>query len=176
MSETARDLEALVQAHWQEVYGMLLALTRKRSVAEDLAQEVFLLALKKRLQPGPQVAGWFKSAAWRLAMNELRRRQPLSRDFIHLQDLGTKMEPPGLQDSAPSFTAELAALRHCLDELNQNDHSLLAGRYDLERTLPELSTALGQTVGYLKQRLFRLRARLASCIRKRLMVEASGDA
>jgi len=41
MPQVAEGLEALVQAHSREVFGLLMAITRNQATAEEMTQEVF---------------------------------------------------------------------------------------------------------------------------------------
>ncbi len=165
MAYAGDNLEALVAAHGKEVYGLLLAITRNPSTAEELTQEVFVVALKKGVKPGKGMRLWLREVARRLAMNELRRKRPAV--------LGSEVDLtalPGAAAAAPSesFEEELAALRRCLGELGDGDRGVIADRYEKSEPLASIAARCGQTEGYMKQRLFRLRKRLADCVQKRL--------
>ncbi len=167
MAHTGENLEALVNAHGKEVYGLLLAITRNSATAEELTQEVFVVALKKGMEPGKGMRFWLREVARRLAMNELRRKRPTT--------LGSEIDLaalPGASSGAPdiegNFEDELAALRRCLSELGDEDRGVLADRYEKSEPLASIAARCSQTQGYMKQRLFRLRKRLAECIRRRL--------
>ncbi len=167
MAEAGHELELLVSAHGKEVYSLLLAITRNRATAEELAQEVFLVALKKGMRAGRGMRLWLREVARRLALNELRRKRPAY--------LGSEAELAGLA-AAPAeagvvpadFNEELAALRKCLAELGAADRDLLARRYERTEPLASIALRCEQSIGYIKQRLFRLRKRLGGCIRRRL--------
>ncbi|MHC4914357.1 MAG: sigma-70 family RNA polymerase sigma factor [Planctomycetota bacterium] len=167
MGPGAGDLEALVNAHAREVYGLLLAITRNPATAEELTQEVFVVALRKGMRPGIGMRLWLREVARRLAMNELRRKRPSA--------LGGDAElaalPAAGRAGGPAerdFEEELAALRKCMAELGNEDRGVLADRYERGEPLASIAARLSQTEGYIKQRLFRLRRRLAECIRRRL--------
>jgi len=155
-------LEALVNAHSREVYGLLVALTGNPATAEELTQDVFLVALRKGMRPGPGMRLWLREVARRLAMNELRRKRPEAMNLSEAQ-LATGGEPP-----RAGFEEELAALRRCLAELAETDRLLLAARYERQAPLEVVAGELAQSIGYLKQRLYRLRKRLAECVRRRM--------
>jgi len=171
MAYAASDLEALLSAHSREVHGLLMAITRNQALAEELTQEVFLVALKKQVRPGPGMRLWLREVARRLALNELRRKRPEPLDLAVAQLAGDSPEAA----SRASFEEELAALRKCLAELPDPDRQLLAGRYERQEPLEIAAANLSQTVGYLKQRLFRLRKRLADCVRRRLGVSSGSE-
>jgi RNA polymerase sigma-70 factor, ECF subfamily len=164
MPNATSALEALIGAHSREVYGLLMAITRNQAIAEELTQEVFLVALRKQMRPGPGMRLWLRDVARKLALNELRRKRPEALDFSGVEPVASGPEPgPGA-----SFEEELAALRKCLAELPEADRQLLASRYQQQEPLEVAAANFSQSVGYLKQRLFRLRKRLAECVRRRL--------
>ena len=165
---TPGDMQSLLKAHWREVYSVLVAITRDPATAEDLSQEVFVVAFNKGLVPGPGMRQWLKEVARRLAMNELRRKRPQVLDPAHLQALAPASETPNPAAPETPFDDRLAALRRCLDELDPSDRAVLAARYGQDGRLAALAEQFRQSVGYLKQRLLRLRRRLSDCLRRRL--------
>jgi len=172
MTYASADLEALISAHSREVHGLLMAITRNQAIAEELTQEVFLVALRKQMRPGPGMRLWLRDVAKKLALNELRRKRPEALDF-------SGSEPPGgSPEAAPraSFDEELAALRQCLAELAEPDRKLLASRYERQEPLEVAAAGFTQSVGYVKQRLFRLRKRLPDCVGRRLGAREGGVA
>ena len=56
------------------------------------------------------------------------------------------------------------------------DRQLLAARYERGELLAAVAGRCQQSVGYLKQRLFRLRRRLAKCVRHQLAGSEAGGA
>jgi RNA polymerase sigma-70 factor (ECF subfamily) len=173
MADAAGDLEALVGAHGREVYSLLLAVTRNASTAEELTQEVFLVAFKRGMRPGEGMRLWLREVARRLAMNELRRKRPSA--------VGSELDLAPLRSADPhgagrGFEEELEALRKCLGELGEEDREVLADRYERSEPLASIAARRRQSQGYVKQRLFRLRGRLADCVRRRLAGSGvSGD-
>lgn len=163
MADASGGLEALVNAHSREVYSLLLAVTGNPATAEELTQDVFLVALRKGMRPGPGMRLWLREVARRLAMNELRRKRPEPADLAAAEPAGSS----GPAERA-SFEEELAALRRCLESLAGDDRQLLAARYERSEPIEALAAELAQSMGYIKQRLFRLRKRLADCVRRRL--------
>jgi RNA polymerase sigma-70 factor (ECF subfamily) len=167
MGPGAGELESLVNAHAREVYGLLLAITRNPATAEELSQEVFVVALRKGMRPGAGMRLWLREVARRLAMNELRRKRPAAlggaAELAALPGAGGRAGP-----AEHDFEDELAALRRCMSELSDEDRGVLADRYEKNEPLASIAARLSQSEGYIKQRLFRMRRRLAECIRRRL--------
>lgn len=157
---------------------MLTAILRDRAAADDVAQDVFVLALRRGLSPGPGAGVWLRRVARYLALNERRRRRPLPVDPQTLAELADMAPRTGVADGdEPPFERQLAVLRSCLAELATDDRELLEGRYARLAPLATLAQCCDQSPGYVKQRLFRLRRRLGACVRRRLALgEVTGEA
>ena len=171
MDDESNGWDSAFQLHWKEVYSVLLVITRQPAVAEELAQDVFLLAIKKNMRPGPEMTRWFKAVARRLAMNELRRKRPSVVDPSALQEVSGIEAGPGSPSEDSAFEAELPALRECIKLLPESDRGVLAARYEHDISLAEIAASNGQSAGYMKQRLFRLRKKLEECIQQRMKLE-----
>jgi RNA polymerase sigma-70 factor (ECF subfamily) len=160
-------IEGLVRAHWAELRAMLTVLTGNLATAEDLAQEVFALAVRRGLEPGSGARQWLRKAARYLALNERRRRRPAAMAPDEVARLA-ESDPASPPEREPAFEETLAALRKCVEELQPSDRELLAARYERSVPLERVAADSAQSVGYVKQRLFRLRRRLGECVKRRL--------
>jgi len=167
MAETRSSVEELTTCHWRELHGLLLAITRNAVLAEDLTQEVFVVALRKGMEPGPSTRLWLREVARRLAIAELRRKRP--KTLANFEQLIESIELPGAPVPAAEFSDELTALRACIEELPTGLREIVALKYEKEKPLADIAGHTGKTVGYLKQILFRLRKRLGDCIRRRFV-------
>jgi RNA polymerase sigma-70 factor (ECF subfamily) len=161
------DLTKLVRAHWREVYALLVAITRHPAMAEDLAQEVFLVAHRKQIRVGNGARLWLREVARRLAMNELRRKRPAPTAPEELERLIDSDAAHADEAVSDEFGERLAALRACLEDIPVPDRAILAARYENGIPLARIATDNQQSVGYIKQRLFRLRRRLAECVQRK---------
>ncbi len=167
MADHEHELEQLVHAHSREVYGLLLAITRNSSTAEELTQEVFIVAMKQKKTGGEAIRPWLRGVARFLALNELRRKRPHSAGDESALNLLCQ-QPLSSKEDRSDFDEEVSALQTCLKTLKDDDRLLLARRYEKSIPLESIAQKCGQSSGYIKQRLFRLRKRLAECIRRRL--------
>jgi RNA polymerase sigma-70 factor (ECF subfamily) len=171
MAKTPSGIEELSACHWRELNGMLLAITRNATLADDLTQEVFVVALRKGMRPGPETRLWLREVARRLAIAELRRRRP--KTVENFEQFIESIEPSKTDVPETEFSEEVGALRACIQELPEKQREIIVLKYEKGATLADLSDRTGKTVGYLKQVLFRLRKRLADCVRRRLATGVS---
>ena len=150
----------LVTRFQGSVYAMALARVRNPLEAQELAQDVFVHAMRKlpQLRDPRCFAGWLRRITARMAINRLTRRGPL---------FGAD---PEVLDAieAKSRTAEehyevgeaVAQLKEALAELKPLDRKTLEAFYLRGRTLLEMAREFDVPTGTVKRRLHVARQRL----------------
>jgi RNA polymerase sigma-70 factor, ECF subfamily len=73
--EATADFEAVFQAQWSRVYGVIFRLVGDPAEAEDLALETFCKLHQNPPRAGKNVPGWLYRVATNLGLNALRSRQ-----------------------------------------------------------------------------------------------------
>lgn len=147
---------ALVERHGPMVVRAAEAILRDRHGAEDVAQAAFLVLAQKAagLRKSETVAPWLHRVAWRLAIDELRRRQSRQR-----------REEENVRMNTPASPADLAAIHEELGGLPDRYRSALVLCY-LEGEPPEAAARhLGLRAAALRKRLERAR----ELLRKKLV-------
>ena len=169
------DLQAfnqLVLAYQDQVYGLCLRMLGAQQPAEDVTQEAFISAYRNvRRMRGPSVKSWLLRIASNACIDELRRRQrrpQISIDYRRDSDeTETSFDVP---DSTPG--PEQLALRQELRSALQlellelpPDQRLAIVLCDIEGlAYEEVAEAMGTSVGTVKSRISRGRARLREAI------------
>jgi len=150
----------LVTRFQGSVYAMALARVRDPLEAQELAQEVFVHAMRKlpQLRDARCFAGWLRRITARMAINRLTRKGPL---------FGTE---PGILDGvagagrAPDESLELneakAGLHAGLAKLKALDRATLEAFYLRGRSLKQMSREFEVPTGTIKRRLHVARQRL----------------
>ena len=171
------DLEAfnaLVVVYQDQVYRLCLRMLGSPPAAEDVTQETFLSAYRHAARMrGPSVRGWLLRVASNACIDELRRRrrQPqLSLDAANGPASERRLDVP---DRAAG--PEQIALRVELGEGLQRellrlpvDQRLAVVLSDVEGlSYEEISIAMGRSLGTVKSRISRGRARLREALRAR---------
>jgi RNA polymerase sigma-70 factor (ECF subfamily) len=138
-----------------------LALTRNRSAADDLVQEVAMKALTANASfvPGTNFSAWLHRIMINHFISGIRRQ----RELTDLDQLPEVAIPAAQQDQTDLRELNLAFLRLPKDQ--QDALRLIAVE---ERSYDEVSDATGCAVGTLKSRVHRARMQLRS--------EMSGEA
>ena len=136
-------------------------------LAEDILQEVFVVALQRaeQFREGTHFRAWVREIALRTAWAHLRKagRGPGALDPDTLEAVARVVEVP-----PEVWEAERAALQRCVAGLEAESRELLRLRYVEEAPLARIADRRRTTVDGIKGLLKRLRARLADCVAWRL--------
>ncbi len=175
------DLEAfnaIVVAYQDRVYNLCLRMLGSPQAAEDASQEAFLSAYRSvsRMR-GPSVRAWLLRIAANTCIDELRRRRrrpQLSLEAPTPSAAGGDTERP-LEVADPDAGPEHLALRGELCEALQAellrlppDQRLAVVLCDVEGlSYEEIAVSMGSSVGTVKSRISRGRARLREALRAR---------
>lgn len=169
----AGDLAAfngLVERYQQTVYAVVLRLVRDRYLAEDIVQDAFLRAYTALDDfRGGSFRAWLLRIAHNRALDVLRSRQ--RRPEAPLEPSGDDQSPSRATDSSqpsPFDHAARADLRRRLDAaLAQlpDDQRVTVVLSDIEGfSYEEIAAITGVSLGTVKSRLSRGRARLRSLL------------
>jgi RNA polymerase sigma-70 factor, ECF subfamily len=158
-------IQAFVQHHQRLVFAFLTRLLGPRAVIEDLAQEVFVRALRALPRfdvRGPaRVSTWLLTIASRLVLDEKRRAPQISMIVELDLDAAVPVDSP----ERIRHRRELAdALAKAVDSLSpdQREAFILAEIHGL--TMDELAEVTRVAVGTAKARLSRARERLREAL------------
>ena len=174
----AGDLDAfntIVVAYQDRVYGLCLRMLGSPQAAEDAAQDAFLSAYRNagRMR-GQNLRAWLFRIAANVCIDEIRRRR--RRPQLSLETPapeGDDARPLDVPD--PAAGPESLALRGELGEALQQellglppDQRLAVILCDVEGlSYDEIATTMESTVGTVKSRISRGRARLRESLRAR---------
>lgn len=156
--ELSDRLEHLYRSYHQALLNYLYRLVGDSSQAEELAQEVFVRALRAlgRLPEDANHRAWLYRIATNLAYDRLRRRRLLT--WLPLLD-GDQDAPvsPTVERKTESGWAEQEAVQQALQELPAKYRAPLILFSMQEYSVREISQALGLSEGAVKTRLYRAR-------------------
>jgi RNA polymerase sigma-70 factor (ECF subfamily) len=146
------------------VFASALTKLRDAGEAQELAQEVFVHAMRKlpQLREPRCFAGWLRRITARMAINRLTRRGPL------------RGADSGLLEAVPSVTAgplddlvraeQRSAVQAGLRRLKPLDRQALEAFYMRGRSLKRIARELAVPVGTVKRRLHVARRRLKAVL------------
>jgi RNA polymerase sigma-70 factor (ECF subfamily) len=150
--------DEIYNGHYLDIVRYGVRRLAEVDAAADLAQEVFVVAWRRREQVPDNSLPWLYGVARRLLANHRRaqRRAPLTQPF-------TDLLRPAPADH-PQSVAALADLAAALVQLSDIDQEILRLIGWEQLTLGEAATVLGCSHTAAKVRLHRARRRLAAAM------------
>ena len=159
----------IVRAEQDRVRAYFAVRLARSGEAEDLAQEVFLIAFRKlhEFEPSRPIRPWLKGIAHNLLRNHVRkfRAEPIggSEELqLVLDSYHERHEKSG------DIALALEALGECLEELGGAARDLISARYLNEESIKEMCKRTGRRHSALTMQLHRIRATLADCVGRKL--------
>lgn len=166
------DLEAfgrLVRLHQRAVLACLAVRMDDPNDAEDLAQEVFIVAHGKlaEFDPARPLGPWLRGIAHHLLQNHRRKYRPAA--VGHDAELQAVADE-GIERAHASGGEEglLGAMGRCLETLDPGSRDLLRLRYGEALPLGDVCARLGRKHSAVTMWLHRLRLGLRDCIERRM--------
>lgn len=159
---------------WQpRLYAFILSLTGDRNESDDVLQNANVALLQKQTayRPDAQFGAW----AMQIAYYEVRRHWSASEkarqhfDSQLLDQLAARM---GQLAGEPA--AELVFLRECMARLSAQEREILARRYGGD-SVQVIAERCGRPAGSISQTLYRIRSKLAECVKRALQAERRDD-
>jgi RNA polymerase sigma-70 factor (ECF subfamily) len=157
----------LVTRFQASVYAMALARVRDPIEAQELAQEVFVHAMRKlpQLRDARCFAGWLRRITARMAINRLTRKGPVfGTEPEFLDGVEGDFRTP---DEQLVLSEEKAGLHAGLKKLKDLDRATLEAFYLRGRSLKQMAREFETPVGTIKRRLHVARARLKDVLEGR---------
>jgi RNA polymerase sigma-70 factor (ECF subfamily) len=157
----AAAVERLFRAHWPTAWRVALAITGRKALAEEVAQEGFISAFGAidRFDPSRPFAPWLKRIVTNGALNVMRSERRLV----------LEEGPPAIDRQDPE--ADHADLLEAVAALGPDQRVVVALRCWLDNEPAEIAGLLDIPIGTVNSRLGRARVEL----RARLEVEDADD-
>lgn len=136
----------------RSVYSLGLRLLGTREAAEELTQDVFVMAWRKAARFDPargRLSTWLMTIAHNLAVDRLRRETGVTRPTLVLVD--EVPDAPGVDEE--SLLIEHDAAMRALEALTDAERRLIARAYFRGLTAREIAEADGIPLGTIKTRL-----------------------
>jgi RNA polymerase sigma-70 factor, ECF subfamily len=148
-----------------KLFAILLRILRNKAAAEDVLQDVFLRIWQNAdsfsAEAGPAM-GWLISIARNRAIDVLRSKNPAEPAAeTDGADIFAKLAEPGDRET---LMMNIAALRHCLGEIEEPTRSCILLAYYEGYSREELAVRFDHPVNTIKTWLHRGLMALKSCL------------
>jgi RNA polymerase sigma-70 factor (ECF subfamily) len=154
-------LDRLIEKYQHRLLRYLVYLTGRRELAEDFFQETWIRVLERGHQYDGrhEFSTWLFTVARNLAIDHLRRKQPVSLDGLADRDDAAPFDIPATgQRSGFDVTVQReqneqisAGLRHIVAEYRE----ALVLRFQEGMSLEEIASVTGAPLGTVKSRIYR---------------------
>jgi RNA polymerase sigma factor (sigma-70 family) len=155
-----------------KVLGYVQSMVRKPEVAEDIFQDLCVLAMeqKGKIQSEAHMKNWMRTTARFLTLNVLRKRKEehLAIDIAALDAMHACWSQLDQWDGSQYSDS----VRHCVTELSETNQRLLAKRFIEGYDYPQLASEYKRSVGSLYVTFSRIYATLGRCISARMPASA----
>jgi len=149
--------EGLIRRHWASVRRYLRILGADPAASEDLAQDAFVVALRKGLEDrGSETAVWLRRTARFLFLDHSRKRRPISLEAAEAV----------WDEYGEDYAERQRALRACLPLLTERSQTAVRLAYGERQSWAEIGAVLGMQASGVKTLLRRSRATLKECIER----------
>ena len=166
-SQDRRAFASLYAASSSKLYGIILRILKRRDVAEDILQDVYVRIWERAMdfdsRKAPAIA-WMIAIARNRALDE-RRRAAVGLDAL---DADAEVANVVSEDEDPLAAAErsdnLRRLAECLNKLDKNRRDIVLLAYRDGYSRQELSQRLARPVGTIKTWLHHSLVQLKTCL------------
>lgn len=157
--------QAMYVATSAKLYGIILRILKRRDVAEEVLQEVYVKIWDRAADYNPMLASpitWMATIARNRALDEVRRKRPDSiEDHPEIVDIPTG-DPSAL--SIVMRGEDGRRLADCLERLDATRRQMVVLAYCEGLSRDELAAKYGQPVNTIKTWLRRSLAQLKGCV------------
>jgi RNA polymerase sigma-70 factor (ECF subfamily) len=150
-----------------KLLAYIRAIVRDAHLAEDIFQDVAVIALRKRdeIRDGRHFLAWIRLTARNLALKVVRRQQ---RYQLLDETLLDQLDEQWAEHDLSSTTDLVEAFRDCIERLSPHARDLLKRRYVDGISGLHLAELFDRTLNTIYVSLSRIHRSLGDCIRQRL--------
>ena len=161
-----RAMQALYARYSVRIYRFVLRLTNDRSLAEDIASEVFIDVWRgaEGFKVKSQVSPWMLAIARHKALSALRRRSDERLD----ENATAIADPADDAETTVDKRDRSALVQHCLSQLSALHREVLDLVYYHEKSVDEVAEIVGAPANTVRTRMFYARKRMQT------LLEAAG--
>jgi len=157
-----RAMQALYARYSVRIYRFVLRLTNDRSLAEDIASEVFIDVWRgaEGFKVKSQVSTWMLAIARHKALSALRRRSDERLD----ENATAIADPADDAETTVDKRDRNALVQHCLSQLSVLHREVLDLVYYHEKSVDEVAEIVGAPANTVRTRMFYARKRMQTLL------------
>ncbi|MGH6922478.1 MAG: sigma-70 family RNA polymerase sigma factor [Propylenella sp.] len=155
---------ALYEATSPKLFGVVLRIVRNRPVAEEVLQETYVKIwqnVERFVPEAGEPMAWLTTIARNRAIDRIRSEKVEQARTTDDDTILERLAAPAAGDPAMA-----RALRHCLDELDEDARNCVVLAYCSGYSREELGERFNRPVGTIKTLLFRSIRLLRACLER----------
>jgi RNA polymerase sigma-70 factor (ECF subfamily) len=167
---------ALVERYQRTLYYFVVGKVADDTEAKDIVQKSFVAAFQNLadFRVTESFFAWLKGIALNHCRNEWRRCQSQARLARRLlEEKRAELELASFDAHPDDSEQRLAALRKCLQQLGPQELTAIEMRFVQELPLAAIGEQMGRGAEAARLFLYRIRQRLANCVKKQLSLQNS---
>ncbi|MFK7788081.1 MAG: RNA polymerase sigma factor [Phycisphaeraceae bacterium] len=156
------------------LHGYAWVVTGDPDLAEDVLQEVSLLALQKadQINDEPHLQGWLHESLRRQGL--AARRKHLAQATQLSSEVLSMLAVVQVEQHNAGHADQVKALRQCIDLLGEKSRDTLALRYGKNMKPAEIAEKTGRPVRSVYQMITRAHTSLRECVTTKLATQVEG--
>jgi len=169
----------LIARYQRLLYYSVLGKVREHPEAQDIVQKSFVTAYQNlaTLTDPEAFFPWIKGIALNHCRNEWRRHHSYATMKERLLEARrAEVSLLRLEEGGADTSPRAEALRQCLERLEPEELSLIELRFVQEFSMEQIGAELSKGAEAVRVWLYRVRMRLAECVKRRLTLAAGGEA
>ena len=161
----------LVRRYHRALYYFVVGKVPLDGEAEDIVQKTFVTAYNKlsEYRTDASFLAWLRGIAVNQCRNQWKQHQrqsELKGRLIEVRRAELQMRELSENDSEP---ARISALRMCMETLSDHDQKVVHLRFMQQQPLEAIARDLNRTSEAVRLLLYRIRSRLSTCVKRRLV-------
>lgn len=175
MPVTPDQIMSVVMKSRPRLHGYAWVVTGDPDMAEDVLQEVSLLALQKAqdINDETHLQGWLHESIRRQGL--AARRAKMSQAMQLSSEVLAMLAEVQVDQGSASHAEQVKALRQCIDLLGDKSRDTLALRYGQNMKPAEIAEQTNRPVRSVYQMITRAHTSLRQCVGKKLESEGGND-
>jgi RNA polymerase sigma-70 factor (ECF subfamily) len=168
----------LIERYQRLLYYSVLGKVREHPEAQDIVQKSFVTAYQSlaTLSDPEAFFPWLKGIALNHCRNEWRRHRSYATMKERLLEARrAEVNLVRLEQESTDTSPRVEALRQCLARLGADEQSLIELRFVQELSMEQIGAELSKGAEAVRVWLYRVRTRLAECVRRRLILDHGGE-
>jgi RNA polymerase sigma-70 factor (ECF subfamily) len=168
----------LIARYQRLLYYAVLGKVREHPEAQDIVQKSFVTAYQNlaTLTDPEAFFPWIKGIALNHCRNEWRRHHSYATMKERLLEARrAEVNLLWLEQERADTSPRAEALRKCLERLEPEELSLIELRFVQEFSMDQIGAELSKGAEAVRVWLYRVRVRLAECVKRRLTLDPGGE-